>query len=59
LSVIPKLDIIHFGPETDLEHIESYAKKIGKEEAKEVQHLIIEYQIERASNGEVGGRRIQ
>jgi hypothetical protein len=58
LAVSPKLDMIHFGPEFRLEHLEAFAETIGKSHAKKVRHLILESQIENAYNGAGGGQRI-
>lgn len=57
LAVSPKLDIIHFGVNFELEDLKSFAGSISKAEAKEVRHLILEYQVEDAFNGEGGVRR--
>lgn len=58
LAVSPKLDMIHFGPEFKIEHLEAFAETISKSQAGKVRHLILESQIENAYNAAGGGQRI-
>jgi hypothetical protein len=58
LAVSPSLDIIHLGPEFEMRHLELLVEKIGRATAREVRHLILEYQIENAHGGNGGLPRV-
>lgn len=47
LAASPKLDMIHFGPEFKLEHLEAFVETISKSQAGKVRHLILESKTER------------
>lgn len=58
LAISPKRDIIQIGINFEIQHLEAFAASVGKEEAKEVRHLILEYQVENMYNGAGGVRRV-
>jgi hypothetical protein len=58
LAVSPKLDMIHFGPEFKIEHLEAFAETISKSQAGKVRHLILESQTENAYSAAGGGQRM-
>jgi hypothetical protein len=58
LAVSPKLDMIHFGPEFKIEHLEAFAETISKSQAGKVRHLILESQTENTYSAVGGGQRM-
>ena len=46
LATSPELDMVHFGPQFKLDHLEMFAKNIGPAKAQKIKHLLLEYQLE-------------